>query len=163
MTTKSKSLLLALSLGFGALVLTSRAAMAQVEFIGVNSKATLTDNKTVATVTGSIVCGSGDTFEISSVIQQNHAGTNVAGSGNTESVPCTGSPQPFAVQVQVVSPPNDTFQKGPASAIVSAFTSPSGDRDRKSTRLNSSHVAISYAVFCLKKKKNHINKQTKAT
>src|SRR5690625_1566509 len=27
-------------------------------------------------------------------------------------------------------------------------------RDRKSTRLNSSHVAISYAVFCLKKKTN---------
>src|SRR5439155_27347142 len=27
-----------------------------------------------------------------------------------------------------------------------------GARDRKSTRLNSSHVAISYAVFCLKKK-----------
>src|SRR5690625_5567671 len=26
-------------------------------------------------------------------------------------------------------------------------------KDRKSTRLNSSHVAISYAVFCLKKKK----------
>src|SRR5699024_11726908 len=29
-----------------------------------------------------------------------------------------------------------------------------GARDRKSTRLNSSHVSISYAVFCLKKKKN---------
>src|SRR5437870_10989622 len=29
-------------------------------------------------------------------------------------------------------------------------------RDRKSTRLNSSHVAISYAVFCLKKKKKTI-------
>src|SRR5207253_11213957 len=28
------------------------------------------------------------------------------------------------------------------------------ERDRKSTRLNSSHVAISYAVFCLKKKIN---------
>src|SRR5437870_9091705 len=28
-------------------------------------------------------------------------------------------------------------------------------QDRKSTRLNSSHVAISYAVFCLKKKKKH--------
>src|SRR5947199_3887021 len=27
-------------------------------------------------------------------------------------------------------------------------------RDRKSTRLNSSHLGISYAVFCLKKKKN---------
>src|SRR2546426_7509286 len=29
----------------------------------------------------------------------------------------------------------------------------SDDRDRKSTRLNSSHLVISYAVFCLKKKK----------
>src|SRR5438034_8755032 len=29
--------------------------------------------------------------------------------------------------------------------------------DRKSTRLNSSHTVISYAVFCLKKKKNKIN------
>src|SRR5258705_8316859 len=28
--------------------------------------------------------------------------------------------------------------------------------DRKSTRLNSSHLGISYAVFCLKKKKNRI-------
>src|SRR2546426_5987654 len=28
------------------------------------------------------------------------------------------------------------------------------DSDRKSTRLNSSHLVISYAVFCLKKKKN---------
>src|SRR5437870_6295516 len=32
-----------------------------------------------------------------------------------------------------------------------------GERgDRKSTRLNSSHVAISYAVFCLKKKKRRL-------
>src|SRR5690625_6050438 len=30
--------------------------------------------------------------------------------------------------------------------------------DRKSTRLNSSHVAISYAVFCLKKKKTEIRR-----
>src|SRR5690554_7585196 len=30
------------------------------------------------------------------------------------------------------------------------------DQDRKSTRLNSSHVRISYAVFCLKKKNNKI-------
>src|SRR5690625_7127673 len=29
------------------------------------------------------------------------------------------------------------------------------DLDRKSTRLNSSHVAISYAVFCLKKRRQH--------
>src|SRR5882724_12555497 len=40
-----------------------------------------------------------------------------------------------------------------------------GRRDRKSTRLNSSHLGISYAVFCLKKKKKNtrekINKQKK--
>src|SRR6266496_5279430 len=42
---------------------------------------------------------------------------------------------------------------------------PGPGRDRKSTRLNSSHVEISYAVFCLKKKKknntNQLLKQTK--
>src|SRR2546430_2855933 len=32
------------------------------------------------------------------------------------------------------------------------------ERDRKSTRLNSSHSQISYAVFCLKKKKKKSNK-----
>src|SRR3989454_5780089 len=31
------------------------------------------------------------------------------------------------------------------------------DQDRKSTRLNSSHLVISYAVFCLKKKKKKKN------
>src|SRR5690349_24165574 len=37
-----------------------------------------------------------------------------------------------------------------------------GMGDRKSTRLNSSHVEISYAVFCLKKKKKIENDPTKA-
>src|SRR5690349_22876398 len=36
---------------------------------------------------------------------------------------------------------------------------PRADRDRKSTRLNSSHVEISYAVFCLKKKKKKKNQK----
>src|SRR5438270_5773593 len=35
-------------------------------------------------------------------------------------------------------------------------------RDRKSTRLNSSHSQISYAVFCLKKKKKTIRRRTRA-
>src|SRR5258708_28563440 len=35
-----------------------------------------------------------------------------------------------------------------------ALVSPPQEQDRKSTRLNSSHQIISYAVFCLKKKKN---------
>src|SRR5699024_12472391 len=41
---------------------------------------------------------------------------------------------------------------GRAGAIV-AGVMPCYAQDRKSTRLNSSHVSISYAVFCLKKKK----------
>src|SRR5690554_7409697 len=48
---------------------------------------------------------------------------------------------PFGTLVKVTNPQNKK------SVIVI---------DRKSTRLNSSHVRISYAVFCLKKKKNNI-------
>src|SRR5437667_4269575 len=39
-----------------------------------------------------------------------------------------------------------------------AETAPPARADRKSTRLNSSHITISYAVFCLKKKKKKKNK-----
>src|SRR5437773_6697330 len=38
---------------------------------------------------------------------------------------------------------------------------PRRELDRKSTRLNSSHITISYAVFCLKKKKKNKKKQKK--
>src|SRR5690625_6753351 len=38
--------------------------------------------------------------------------------------------------------------------IIVTFNKMNSLKDRKSTRLNSSHVAISYAVFCLKKKNN---------
>src|SRR2546429_3137891 len=44
-----------------------------------------------------------------------------------------------------------THKNGPVS------TACCGPKDRKSTRLNSSHGYISYAVFCLKKKKNKDN------
>src|SRR5437764_14550787 len=40
-----------------------------------------------------------------------------------------------------------------AEGLVHAFADPGRIEDRKSTRLNSSHRCISYAVFCLKKKK----------
>src|SRR2546427_2508820 len=36
-------------------------------------------------------------------------------------------------------------------------------RDRKSTRLNSSHSQISYAVFCLKKKKNFMHSRSRVS
>src|SRR3712207_8984911 len=48
----------------------------------------------------------------------------------------------------VIVPPRATAV--PSKAAKSEPT----QRDRKSTRLNSSHANISYAVFCLKKKKN---------
>src|SRR5699024_11657363 len=42
--------------------------------------------------------------------------------------------------------------------LIAAFRQ-DGHSDRKSTRLNSSHVSISYAVFCLKKKKNRLKEE----
>src|SRR5690625_6895059 len=48
------------------------------------------------------------------------------------------------------------FSVGRVIAMVFDGTSSAQSQsDRKSTRLNSSHVAISYAVFCLKKKISH--------
>src|SRR3989442_6979262 len=57
--------------------------------------------------------------------------------------------------------PYTTLFRSPPSRSVVPWSGPYGRRasrsrdsiDRKSTRLNSSHVRISYAVFCLKKKK----------
>src|SRR5690554_1081815 len=49
-----------------------------------------------------------------------------------------------------------TSPSGVAGAVLIRAIRPVRGRDRKSTRLNSSHVRISYAVFCLKKK-NHTN------
>src|SRR5438309_7772704 len=45
----------------------------------------------------------------------------------------------------------------------SGYRRQSGERDRKSTRLNSSHSSISYAVFCLKKKKKQARKPLRRT
>src|SRR2546426_7827092 len=46
----------------------------------------------------------------------------------------------------------EAFWRGDAPGPAGAGASPR-QKDRKSTRLNSSHLVISYAVFCLKKKK----------
>src|SRR5690554_7031888 len=43
-----------------------------------------------------------------------------------------------------------------SAATTCTWNFPTRQGDRKSTRLNSSHVRISYAVFCLKKKRNMI-------
>src|SRR5256885_3437678 len=46
---------------------------------------------------------------------------------------------------------------GPARRPARQSNAPAAAEDRKSTRLNSSHLVISYAVFCLKKKKKTIS------
>src|SRR5438034_8450884 len=46
-------------------------------------------------------------------------------------------------------------EKKIAEAMDAAIQAKDQARDRKSTRLNSSHTVISYAVFCLKKKKKY--------
>src|SRR5437899_7200148 len=47
-----------------------------------------------------------------------------------------------------------------SAANFSIIAASSAGVDRKSTRLNSSHLGISYAVFCLKKKKIHNNRNS---
>src|SRR5256885_3661333 len=53
---------------------------------------------------------------------------------------------------------NVPLPRPPAWICDFTIVGPSGREDRKSTRLNSSHLVISYAVFCLKKKKHYIRR-----
>src|SRR2546430_9302326 len=61
---------------------------------------------------------------------------------------------PYTTLFRSSSGANSTTARSPVTTIPprESRTAPS-NRDRKSTRLNSSHSQISYAVFCLKKKK----------
>src|SRR5256885_13629237 len=66
----------------------------------------------------------------------------------------------FVIMLLNLGRPGPSDVKGPLGVGtacllggVHAVPTPSGPSDRKSTRLNSSHLVISYAVFCLKKKK----------
>src|SRR2546422_3463756 len=67
------------------------------------------------------------------------------------------TPLPVRESIGNPSRPTTTTASTPARRLSASTTS----RDRKSTRLNSSHGYISYAVFCLKKKKkNHHSTST---
>src|SRR5438034_8374165 len=55
----------------------------------------------------------------------------------------------------------DVEDDEPQAAVRGHERGPRRDGDRKSTRLNSSHTVISYAVFCLKKKKKNISRVTR--
>src|SRR5258708_26253579 len=56
-----------------------------------------------------------------------------------------------AARSAVIDPSSDTSSKPKSGDLAACNIAP----DRKSTRLNSSHQIISYAVFCLKKKKHN--------
>src|SRR3989442_7645083 len=60
-----------------------------------------------------------------------------------------------AIGRQVVAREVGQYETQPLTIFVAG----AHDEDRKSTRLNSSHVRISYAVFCLKKKKKKSSSQ----
>src|SRR5437879_8761446 len=71
---------------------------------------------------------------------------------------------PGAVMPLAVSPSRRFLYASLRSAPFSVSTlaiEKGAERDRKSTRLNSSHRCISYAVFCLKKKKKKTKKHKK--
>src|SRR5438128_8272966 len=65
----------------------------------------------------------------------------------------TDSGRPDAVDIRVPRQVRITLAVLGVMLLGGALITPSTARDRKSTRLNSSHGSISYAVFCLKKKK----------
>src|SRR5438034_8811950 len=56
--------------------------------------------------------------------------------------------------------PREAARHAPRGKSRRELPSPLQKRDRKSTRLNSSHTVISYAVFCLKKKKQKQEEHT---
>src|SRR5256885_5672308 len=62
-------------------------------------------------------------------------------------------PQPAVAGLHGLGPDRHLRGRDRPGHGVPLFLGPSGRVDRKSTRLNSSHLVISYAVFCLKKKK----------
>src|SRR5690349_8984911 len=78
----------------------------------------------------------------------------------------SSKPQPRLLQVsRTLGQPVETAVDGATRCLASSakrLIGRIGDEDRKSTRLNSSHVEISYAVFCLKKKKRKTPKRTTA-
>src|SRR5437870_6938617 len=76
--------------------------------------------------------------------------------GKLKPAPCVPaiSVEPAVIQTWKLPAGGRRCCNAPVPAVVSGFSEPlAAPRDRKSTRLNSSHVAISYAVFCLKKQK----------
>src|SRR5204863_8567909 len=79
--------------------------------------------------------------------------TPIISSSDTTAIPTSADVHLFADPDSITSQMPLLFADCEGITDMDVIPSQSAKRDRKSTRLNSSHVEISYAVFCLKKKK----------
>src|SRR5438045_7450419 len=79
-----------------------------------------------------------------------------------DALPISGNQQPLTIRWPSVEGKHYVIERSatlfgdtwsPVSTIGGNWAPSVAEQDRKSTRLNSSHLGISYAVFCLKKKK----------
>src|SRR5437773_7627878 len=70
---------------------------------------------------------------------------------------------PYTTLFRSRAPARSAYDRAPPPPSDARGRASDGGGDRKSTRLNSSHITISYAVFCLKKKKNqtYVKKETR--
>jgi hypothetical protein len=108
-------------MAFGVILITSKVAMADVTFLGVDKIARLEDNNTTAIVTGTVACDEPEIYNVSAVVGQNltvGTGTLVPVTDFGDYPPCSESPIPFEVPVRAR---DGTFAPGEAEARVTAL------------------------------------------
>src|SRR4051812_10510931 len=86
--------------------------------------------------------GDATSIELLSNVCRHRQSIMLRGRGNAENIVCPLHRWTYDLKGELLGAPH--FPESPCVRL----------QDRKSTRLNSSHMSISYAVFCLKKKKN---------
>src|SRR2546426_10587636 len=94
-------------------------------------------------------CAAGSGFSLNAIHVHHGLSRNAGAWARFCRALCTRWEVPLAVRRVKVAKGGKGLEAAAREARYRAFR----NRDRKSTRLNSSHLVISYAVFCLKKKK----------
>lgn len=119
-------------MALGVLLVASKAAMADVTFLGVNKQAKLAEGGTTATVTGLVACDPGQIYNVGAFVVQatTGLGTLVPLGDFSQYPPCSGSKETFAVRVQALG---GAFNTGLADARVSALATgtPTGSQTQE--------------------------------
>src|SRR5918999_460092 len=93
-------------MALGVLLVASKAAVADVTFLGVDKQAKLTNGGTTAIVTGMVACDAGQIYNVGAVVVQAPGtmglGTLVPVGEFSQYPPCSGSKETFAVPVQAL-------------------------------------------------------------